>query len=354
VRFIDLIRYQTAENGEIRKQHDLHSTLADSSAEMHFYYSLNGQLHSLITGVSGIVILVVGGMAIIQRQMTIGEFFAFYFATGFLYRNIATITDTCMQIVAGNESLKTLMLVMQTEQLEPRFGDQRIAFQGHIQLKAVSFSYEGTVIFDEIDLCLRPGNITVIVGDNGSGKTTLINLIMGFHAAQSGQLEAEGVAYTDLDIRHLRTFIGIVSQDPLLFSGTILENITYGMTDIDDVHLKEVCRYSMVQDFAEELPQGYATNIGEEGSRLSGGQRQKLAIARAMLRRPKLLIFDEPTNHLDQLSVHTFIESLEGMHEKPAVLIVSHDHEVIRHAETIYTIEKKRLVPFHCTAQEAI
>jgi ABC-type multidrug transport system fused ATPase/permease subunit len=136
LRFIDLTRIQTAERDEIERQNRHIGNLANTSTHMHFYYALNGQLHTLITGVSGVVIIVLGGIAIAAKTMTIGDFFAFYVATGYLYRHVAVITDSFMQIVAGNASMVTLKALAESDRLQPQFGSWRVAFSGRISFGA--------------------------------------------------------------------------------------------------------------------------------------------------------------------------------------------------------------------------
>ena len=169
-------------------------------------------------------------------------------------------------------------------------------------------------------------------------------MILGFYRPTDGSISADGVSYQKLDMVHLRDAIGIVMQSPFLFSGTIRENITFGAVATTTEALLESSKFAGVNDFVQSLPHGYDTPVGEEGSLLSGGQCQKVAIARALLRRPKLLILDEPTNHLDNLSIQKLVSRLDLMDDKPAILIVSHDMSVVNHADVILRIENGKLI----------
>jgi len=343
--FIDLIRVQAAEHQEKAKQTESIKLLAETSAAMHFFYALNSQLNTLIIGISSIVIIIFGAAAIANRSMSIGDLFAFYLATGYLYRNISIITDAFVQMVAGNASMITLRDLSDNNQIQPEFGTRKICFSGNISFDGVSFRYGRTSpILSDVNLRLVPGSVVAIIGDNGSGKTTLINLILGFYRPTDGSISADGVSYQKLDMVHLRDAIGIVMQSPFLFSGTIRENITFGAVATTTEALLESSKFAGVNDFVQSLPHGYDTPVGEEGNLLSGGQCQKVAIARALLRRPKLLILDEPTNHLDNLSIQKLVSRLDLMDDKPAILIVSHDMSVVNHADVILRIENGKLI----------
>jgi ABC-type bacteriocin/lantibiotic exporter with double-glycine peptidase domain len=193
---------------------------------------------------------------------------------------------------------------------------------------------------------LHPHSRVAIIGANGVGKSTIAHLILGFYSPLSGCLHADDVPYEEVDVVHLRRQIGVVMQDPALFSGTISENICYGATDIDRKKIEGAAKLAMAHDFIQNLPEGFDTYIGEDGVLLSGGERQRLAITRALLRRPKLLILDEPTNHLDRIAVGQLLDNLDALDYHPALLMISHDMSVIRHADEVYRLEEGILTPY--------
>ncbi|MFH1156666.1 MAG: ABC transporter ATP-binding protein [Pseudomonadota bacterium] len=343
LRFMDLTRIQTAVPLSMDEQSARIANLADSSRKMHFFYTLNNQLEAVMTGTASIVIIVVGGSAISMGSMTVGEFFSFYLAVGFLYGYLNTVTDSFMKILEGNQSLVTLKSLWESRELSPAFGTRELLFSGALTFDSVSFSYGEHQILDKLNFSVAPGQKLAIIGVNGSGKTTVLQLILGFYVPERGKLLADGIPYGELDIVCLRKSIGMVPQHPQLFNGTIRENIGYGGDSADHAQMKKAARLALVHDFIQGLPKGYDTDIGEEGVLLSGGERQRIAIARALFRHPNLLILDEPTNHLDSSTVMQLMENLDHLDEKPAVILVSHDNSVIRYADTVVTLERRTM-----------
>jgi len=344
LRYLDLTKIQTAEKQEIVRQTDILNELQTRTAKMIYLYAVNGHLQSTLTGLSSIIILMVGGYAVASHTLTLGEFISFYVAAGYLHGHVTTITTSIADIIAGNESVETLYRLAETHYSKPYKGIKQILFTGHVVMDSVSFQYNNHPVLKDINLHLSSGSRIAIVGPNGSGKSTLVQLLLGFYRPQSGCIYADNVPYDDIDVTYLRTHIGAVMQDPDLYSGTILENITYGANISDRKLIVEAARIAMADDFIIKLDDGYNTQIGEEGVLLSGGERQRIAIARAILRKPELLILDEPTNHLDGHAVKHLMSNIDALDDSPAILIISHDESVIKHADEIYTLTEGTLV----------
>ncbi len=344
LRHMDLTRTQTAEEQEIERQTRILKTLAARTRKMTFSYDVHGNLQSILTGLSGIIIVVVGGISVATRSITLGEFISFYFAAGFLNGYVNTITVSIADIIAGNESIVTLYRLVETKNIQPYRGGKLIPFKGFLSLEAVSFKYEDQPILNNISLHLHPHSKTAIIGPNGAGKSTIIQLILGFYRPIAGRLYADDIPYEELDIVDLRRRIGVVTQEPALFFGTILENISYGSAGVDRNQVKRAARLAMADEFIRKLPEGYDTQIGEDGILLSGGERQRLALARALLRRPTLLIMDEPTNHLYRATVEQLMDNLDNLGDSPAILMISHDMSILSHANEVYELEKGVLV----------
>ena len=156
---------------------------------------------------------------------------------------------------------------------------------------------------------------------------------------------ANGNVYSELNIEHLRRSIGLVTQEPVLFAGTIADNITYSNHLNDSEQVIQAAKVAGAHEFIGSLAEGYNTLVGENGVRLSGGQRQRIAIARAFLRQPKLLILDEPTNHLDDAAVQLLVHNLKEMRHKPAILMISHDEEIVNLAQKVYLLKNGKIQP---------
>ncbi len=349
LRYMDLTRIQTAEQPEITRQTSNLAELRDTTGRMAFIYTFHGQVQSVTLGMAGVVIMVIGGIAVANKAMTVGDFLAFYVAAGYLHGHVNAIVASVADIIAGNESLVTLHDIAETSDVNPYRGKKRLQFEGAISLEAVYFKYSDLPVLENINLHINTDSNIAIIGPNGAGKSTIIQLILGFYRPISGCLYADNVPYDELDITDFRRYIGVVTQNPPFFSDTIIENIIYGAHGVSREEVVYASRCALADDFIRQLPAGYDTQIGEDGVRLSGGECQRLAIARALVRRPKLLILDEPTNHLDQNAIEKVMQSLNDLKDRPAVLLISHDMSVIAHAEEVYQL-KGGMLEHHLSA----
>ncbi|MEI8301999.1 MAG: ABC transporter transmembrane domain-containing protein [Burkholderiales bacterium] len=216
-----------------------------------------------------------------------------------------------------------------------------------LSLEAVSFSYpsrpaEPALI--DLDFRVEPGETVALVGPSGSGKTTVFALLLRFYDPQSGTVRIDGTDLRALEPEALRQRIGLVSQDSVVFSADVLENIRYGRLDATDEEVRAAARAANVEEFVERLPQGYHTHVGERGVRLSGGQRQRIAIARALLKNPPLLLLDEATSALDAASEQAVQLALERAMHGRTTLVIAHRLATITGADRILVLDRGRLV----------
>ena len=228
-------------------------------------------------------------------------------------------------------------------------------FEKEISFNDVVFSYEETHILDGINLKIPKGSVVAVVGETGSGKTTIANLIARFYDVDSGSVTIDGVDVRDLTIKSLRKNIGIVTQDPILFNESIAQNISYGDPDVTAAEIEEAAIKANAHKFIIDgrHPEGYDTEVGEKGSKLSGGEKQRIAIARAILKNPPILILDEATSALDTVTERLVQEALNHAMQNRTVFAIAHRLSTIQHADKIIVLKSGKIAE-HGTHKELL
>jgi len=275
--------------------------------------------------------------------LTLGELFSFYAGLAILRTPLNILISSGPVVIEGFQSLTRLFEFLDAE-VDPSYqGTTPANTRGIIAFRDVDFSYNGAKpILQRASMELIPGRVAGILGPNGSGKSTIVSLVLGLYRPTGGDVLFDGKRYEELDIKSLRRGIGVVPQEPLMFLGTIYENITYGVS-VDDHTVAQALQVADATSFIEQLPDGLETVIGEGGAMLSGGQRQRLAIARALVCRPNLLVLDEPTNHLDEAAVGTIIANLANLEHRPTILLISHRSELNAFIEDSWYLQEGHL-----------
>jgi len=221
-------------------------------------------------------------------------------------------------------------------------GDIIETCRGEIQLKDVNFSYptrQDAQVLKKFNLTVKPGSIVALVGPSGCGKSSVVSLIERFYDPQEGQILFDNKNIKELNLHFLREHVGLVGQEPVLFSGTILENIKMGKPDATEEEVKEAAKASNAHNFISEFPDGYNTEVGEKGAQMSGGQKQRIAIARAIIKNPVVLLLDEATSALDAESEKVVQAALDSVMKGRTTVVVAHRLSTIRHADVIAVIE---------------
>ena len=277
--------------------------------------------------------------------MTLGSLLSYYAVLALLVRQLSALGWQGHEVVVGLQSLARIDELL-AEDTDDRYtsGTKRLRFKGAISGGRLSFDYGEIPVLRDISFDISPSEHIALTGPNGAGKSTLVSLMLGLYEPLRGRLEADGVAYEQLDLRHLRRQIGVALQDPVLLPGTIRDNIAYSRPEAPDEAVRAAAHVATAADFIENLPAGYGTSLGDEGLGLSAGQRQRVAIARALLGSPALLILDEPTTYLDRTTITTLLARLLALPQAPTVLLVTHDFDVATHADRVIEIRDGRIV----------
>jgi ATP-binding cassette, subfamily B, bacterial len=216
-----------------------------------------------------------------------------------------------------------------------------------LQIEHLSFNYPSRpaqAALTDLSLTVAPGQTVALVGPSGAGKTTVFGLLLRYYDPASGSITLDGVPIQRMDLQALRNRIGIVPQDPVIFSSSAMENIRYGKPDASDDEVRVAAKAAFADEFIARLPEGYDTFLGERGVRLSGGQRQRIAIARAMLKNPPLLLLDEATSALDAQSERMVQAALESAMKDRTTLVIAHRLATVQQADRIVVLDHGRLV----------
>jgi len=344
LRTLALTRTRSAEAFELGRQRRRVDDLRRVSGSMAWLASAYAFVQQMMASGVGAVVLVFGGVAVATDRITLGRLIAFYVIMGLLQTRVQTAAYSLQLVFEGAEALIRLHRLATDRVSPPYEGTEEIAFEGGIELRGVTFGYPRRPLLDGIDLVVRPGEIVALVGGNGAGKTTIGSLVLGFYRPHGGEIAADGVPYETLDVAHLRRQMGVIHQEPLLFPDTIASNIAYDRTDADLGEIEAAARLATADLFVSELPDGYRTRVGEDGHLLSRGERQRIALSRALLGSPRLLVLDEPTSNLDDAARGRLLANLLALEPRPAMLLITHDPELVLVADHVAVLRDGRIV----------
>jgi ABC-type multidrug transport system fused ATPase/permease subunit len=291
-------------------------------------------------------VLLVGARMVTSGQLTVGAFVAFNLYLGMLVMPLRSLGMWIGQSQRATASGERIFQIMdEPEDIAERPGAAELPpGGGHLRFEDVVFEYlEGRPVLDGVTLDVPAGRTIALIGQTGSGKTTLTSLVPRFYDVTSGRVTVDGVDVRDVTLTSLRRSIGVISQDPFLFSATVRENITFGASDLDDAEVERIARLAQAHEFVAELPEGYETVIGERGITLSGGQRQRLAIARALAVDPRILILDDATASVDATTEARIRTGLRDAMQNRTTLIIAHRLSTIALADEIVVLDEGRI-----------
>jgi ATP-binding cassette subfamily B protein len=292
------------------------------------------------------LVLGVGAWHVIEGKISLGELIVMMTYISSVYQPLEQLSLTVgtihEELVQFNASLA--LLDTDPEVTEKPDAVTMGRASGRVTVQGVSFNYSGRKeTLSNISLHARPGERVAVVGHTGAGKSTLMSLLIRFYDPQTGRIELDGVDLRDLELKSLREQISVVLQEPLLFSGTIEDNIRYGKLDASGEEVREAAKAANAHDFISGLPNGYATVTGERGAQLSGGERQRICVARAFLKDAPILILDEPTSSIDSKTERVILDALDDLMVGRTSFMIAHRLSTVRHADQILVLDQGQI-----------
>lgn len=289
----------------------------------------------------GLSVLIIGLFSARRLMLPLSETVVLFYALAKIIPCIGTITEQKAYLDNFFPSYEQVVnLRERAKELKQPTGSRIFTGFNQIRIEGLSFAYpDQGPVFNNLDMKIEKGKMVAIVGESGIGKSTLIDMLMGFNEPSSGRISFDGVPLAEFDINSYRRHIGYVPQDSVLFNATVRDNLLWANENASEKEIVEACRQANALEFIESLPKGYDTFVGDRGVRLSGGQIQRIALARAILRKPQLLILDEATSALDTYSERLIQQAIEGIVRETTVIVVAHRLSTIINADYIYLIK---------------
>ena len=348
-RLISSFALGDRERGRFR---DAAHRLRDTTLKAMFRWSIHGPGTNFINSLGAVAVMGVGGALLIRSQtgggdFSLGDFVSFFAYCGLVYQPVAQLNQLNQLLAAARASSDRVFEILDhpvaiTSPAEPKPFPSAVP---EIRYEEVSYGYPGRpAVLNDFSLTLPAGQVTALVGHTGAGKTTLANLILRYYDVSAGRVTIGGVDVRDLDLATLRGQIGLVAQEPFLFNGTVADNLRLARPGATEADIVAALRAAAAWDFVQKLPEGLDTPIGERGVRLSQGEKQRLTIARVILRDPPLVILDEATASVDTLTEHAIQQALAHLVKQRTTLVIAHRLSTVRRADQIVVLAHGRIV----------
>jgi len=312
-------------------------------------YVRSSPIMETLTGIMIAVLIFYSGKLVLKNEIDINNFFSFLAAMMLAYQPVRSLATLNITISQGLSAAKRILPVIdEKSELQENKNSAEIKVNaGNVEFKNVSFKYEKerkNNTLNSINIKMLGGKMTSIVGHSGAGKSTILNLIPRFYDAISGDIQIDNQSIYNCTISSLRKNISLVSQDTTLFDDTIRNNIAYANLDASEKEIEEAAKYSFASEFIEKLPNKYETIIGENGTRLSGGEKQRLSIARAMLKKSQIILLDEATSSLDAETENKIQDAINFLTKDRTTIVIAHRLSTILNSDKIYVIDAGEVV----------
>ena len=304
---------------------------------------------AFLAALGSAIVLYIGGVDVLNHaaHFTVGELMEFLLYAGMFYAPVTQLHQINQLYQAGRAASERVSEILDEPQESYGEATNRAPMRarGQVEYRDVSFSYRPDVpALHEINLSAAPGQCIALVGPTGAGKSTFVSLLSRFYQATGGEILLDGRNILDFPLRELREQIGVVSQETFLFNGTILDNLRFGRPDATRREIEEMARAACVHDFVAALPEGYDTHVGERGVKLSVGEKQRISIARALLKNPPVLVLDEATASVDTATEQLIQEALLRLLAGRTSFVIAHRLSTVRHADLILVLQKGRVI----------
>lgn len=316
--------------------------------KLNLMHSLFWPISDIVCGAQMVGGFFMGAIFAINGTISVGSYLAYTGMLTWIIWPMRNLGRLIVQLSTGMVSFGRVLEIIKQERepLDDGSADIPQKLRGEIEFKNIGFQYEdGEPVLEDINVYVKPGQVIALLGSTGSGKTSLVNLLPRFYEYTSGNLLLDGVELKDYSRRFLRSQIGIVEQEPFLFSRSIRENITYGVgKKVEQHEIELAAKNAAVHDVIMSFPEGYATLVGEKGVTLSGGQKQRVAIARTLLKNPRILILDDSTSSVDTETEAEIREALKRLMEDRTTFIIAHRIQSIMNADQILVMDKGKII----------
>ncbi|GAE32333.1 ABC transporter ATP-binding protein [Alkalihalobacillus hemicellulosilyticus] len=347
VNMIPVTRAHGLEDLEIKKTDSTLKDLKGKGYKLDIAEAFFGASGWVVFQVFQMICLIFTAYLVYRGQMPIGDIALYqaYFTT--ILMSVNQIINVYPQLAKGYESIISVSEVLFSKEMVEYQGEKRLGhLKGQFTFDDVSFHYKDTKkhVLNRFNLTVKPGECIAFVGESGAGKSTVLSMVVGFYRPTEGKILIDGVPFDDLNMQAYRQRIAVVPQNTVLFSGSIRDNITYGLDHVSEGQLQQVVQMANLHDVIAEMPDGLNTLIGEHGGKLSGGQRQRIAIARALVRNPEVILLDEATSALDNKSEFHVQEAIRELIKGRTTFIVAHRLSTIRDADRIVVMKEGRCV----------